>query len=113
VARNKRRPTAGTTATISSEEENSIGDEEDFDPQVSALGLSNTSAATGSGSPSANYNLAQSYRLGSSEGSPTLRRHLTRSTSLATVKVQRRAKLAEKLREVFDVKEIEEVIGGA
>lgn len=98
MARNRRHP---TVTTISSEEDNSIGEEEDFDPQISALGLTNTSAANGSTS-----------NLGSSDGSPTLRRHLTRSTSLATVKVQRRAKLAEKLKEVFDVKEIEEVIGG-
>lgn len=38
---------------------------------------------------------------------------MRRSTSLATVKLQRRARLAEKLKEVFDVKEVTEVIAGS
>lgn len=36
----------------------------------------------------------------------------TRSGSMGTVKLQRRARLAEKLREVFDVQGIEEVVAG-
>jgi hypothetical protein len=47
-------------------------------------------------------------RLGAALGSGSMRR----TTSLATVKVQRRARLAEKLKEVFDVKEVQEVIAG-
>lgn len=43
--------------------------------------------------------------------SPT-RSHPSRSGSMGTVKIQRRARLAEKLREVFDVQGIEEVIAG-
>lgn len=38
--------------------------------------------------------------------------HPTRSGSMGTVKLQRRAKLAEKLREVFNVQGIEEVVAG-
>ena len=41
-----------------------------------------------------------------------LRRSMTRSASLATVRIQRRARLAEKLKEVFGVNEINEVIAG-
>jgi hypothetical protein len=37
---------------------------------------------------------------------------MARTTSMATVKVQKRAKLAEKLKAVFEVSEIEEVIAG-
>lgn len=35
-----------------------------------------------------------------------------RSGSMATVKLQRRARLAEKLRDIFDLKGIEEVVAG-
>ena len=38
--------------------------------------------------------------------------HSTRSGSMATVKLQRRARLAEKLREIFEISGIEEVIAG-
>ena len=38
--------------------------------------------------------------------------HPARSGSMGTVKIQRRARLAEKLREVFDVPGIEEVVAG-
>jgi hypothetical protein len=37
---------------------------------------------------------------------------MARTTSMATVKIQKRAKLAEKLKAVFEVSEIEEVIAG-
>lgn len=40
------------------------------------------------------------------------RLHPQRQGSMATVKLQRRARLAEKLREIFEVKGIEEVIAG-
>ncbi|KAG8861039.1 Sterol 3-beta-glucosyltransferase [Serendipita sp. 411] len=43
-------------------------------------------------------------------GTLPTRNMMRRTTSMATVKVQRRAMLAEKLRDVFDVPEIEEVI---
>lgn len=43
--------------------------------------------------------------------SPT-RSHPARSGSMGTVKLQRRARLAEKLREVFDLQGIDEVIAG-
>ena len=42
----------------------------------------------------------------------TTKSHPSRSGSMATVKLQRRARLAEKLREVFDVPGIQEVIAG-
>ena len=42
----------------------------------------------------------------------TAKSHPSRSGSMATVKLQRRARLAEKLREVFDVPGIQEVIAG-
>ncbi len=38
--------------------------------------------------------------------------HTSRSGSMATVKLQRRARLAEKLREIFEISGIEEVIAG-
>jgi sterol 3beta-glucosyltransferase len=43
---------------------------------------------------------------------PAERRAMSRSKSLATVKATRRARLAEKLREIFDLQEIDEVIAG-
>ena len=43
----------------------------------------------------------------------SVKTHSTRSGSMATVKLQRRARLAEKLREIFDLNGIEEVIAGA
>ena len=42
-----------------------------------------------------------------------LRRSMTRSASLATVRIKRRARLAQKLKEVFGLNEINEVIAGA
>lgn len=42
----------------------------------------------------------------------TAKSHPSRSGSMATVKLQRRARLAEKLREVFDVPGIQEVVAG-
>lgn len=42
----------------------------------------------------------------------SIKPHPARSGSMGTVKLQRRAKLAEKLREVFNVQGIEEVIAG-
>lgn len=41
-----------------------------------------------------------------------LRRSMTRSASLATVRIKRRARLAEKLKEVYGLNEINEVIAG-
>lgn len=41
-----------------------------------------------------------------------LRRSMTRSASLATVRIKRRARLAEKLKEVFSLNDINEVIAG-
>ena len=41
-----------------------------------------------------------------------LRRQMTRSSSLATVRVKRRAMLAEKLKNVFELSEISEVVAG-
>lgn len=47
-------------------------------------------------------------------GSPsTAKAHPSRSGSMATVKLQRRARLAEKLRDIFEIEGIEEVITGA
>ena len=43
----------------------------------------------------------------------SIKPHPARSGSMGTVKLQRRAKLAEKLREVFSVEGIEEVVAGA
>ena len=40
------------------------------------------------------------------------RNHPVRSGSMATVKLQRRARLAEKLRDIFELTGIEEVIAG-
>lgn len=42
----------------------------------------------------------------------SVKSHPARSGSMGTVKLQRRAKLAEKLREVFNVQGIEEVVAG-
>ena len=43
---------------------------------------------------------------------PSAKSHPSRSGSMATVKLQRRARLAEKLRDVFDVQGIQEVVAG-
>jgi hypothetical protein len=48
--------------------------------------------------------------VGSTYGNNVLsRKAMTRSGSMATVRLQRRAKLAEKLKEVFELKDIHEV----
>jgi sterol 3beta-glucosyltransferase len=98
MARIRRRSTAVATA---SSEDSSIEEEEegDFDPHMPHL----LSGQEAHGNVS-----AASPRPDGPMGNVMMRR----STSLATVKVQRRAKLAEKLKEVFDVKELQEVIAG-
>jgi sterol 3beta-glucosyltransferase len=94
MARIRRRSTAVTTASSG---DSSIEEEEgDFDPHVL------------SGQDAFNNVSPASPRPHEAMGNAMMRR----STSLATVKVQRRAKLAEKLKEVFDVKELQEVIAG-
>ncbi|KAG8833095.1 Sterol 3-beta-glucosyltransferase [Serendipita sp. 399] len=70
-------------------------DEDDFDAQGTPLG---EPRMVSGGTPQA-------------ETLPA-RELLRRASSMATIKVQRRAKLAEKLKDVFDVPEIEEVITG-
>lgn len=98
VARIRRRSTAVATA---SSEGSSIEEEEegDFDPQVSTIAPgSEGPASTGTGTPP--------------DRTPATNGMMRRSTSLATIKVQKRARLAEKLKEVFEVNEVEEVIAG-
>ena len=51
--------------------------------------------------------------LDSPQDTASVKTHPTRSGSMATVKLQRRARLAEKLREIFDLTGIEEVVAGA
>jgi hypothetical protein len=101
VARIHRR-TSAAAPTATSTDNSSIEEEgDDFDlhtpPGVAALSSSN---------------LPQSAEI---TGGPTItasRTMMSRTTSLATVKVQKRAKLAEKLKAVFEVAEIEEVNAG-
>jgi hypothetical protein len=94
MAHIRRRSTAVTTASSG---DSSIEEEEgDFDPHM----LSGQD-------PHGNVSAA-SPRPDGIMGNAMMRR----STSLATIKVQRRAKLAEKLKEVFDVKELQEVLAG-
>ena len=79
--------------------------EEDFEPMA---GRSPSNSKQGM--DSLRMTLAPLPELSSPES--LLRSHPTRSGSMGTVKIQRRARLAEKLREVFDVPGIEEVVAG-
>ena len=101
MARIHKRSTAAVP-TASSEDDSSIYDEEDdFDMQAPPLGVA------AAASPS---NIAASVEptKGSSSMSAS-RTVMQRTASLATVKVQKRAKLAEKLKAVFEIAEIDEV----
>ena len=103
MARIRRRSAAMATA---SSRDSSIGDEEVEEEEEEEEGDFDQHMLLG---PYAEANVsAAPPRLGPAMGSGLMRR----TTSLATVKVQRRARLAEKLREVFDVKEVQEVIAG-
>ncbi|CAG7846562.1 Sterol 3-beta-glucosyltransferase; AltName: Full=Autophagy-related protein 26 [Serendipita indica DSM 11827] len=96
VARFRRQSTAVDTASPENDSPDEE-DEDDFDPDALPLG------ASAPRPPLHTNATARQSEL------PT-RTIMRRSTSLATVKVQRRARLAEKLKEVFDVPEIGEVI---
>jgi sterol 3beta-glucosyltransferase len=116
VARNRRRSTA-VPPTASSDDTSLEEEEDDFDQEGAPLNLlpstnhhthnhPNTLAgAAGTTTPPAEPSSATMPNAGT-------RGLMRRSTSLATVKVQRRARLAEKLKEVFEVKEITEVTAG-
>ncbi|KAF7792479.1 hypothetical protein EIP86_003520 [Pleurotus ostreatoroseus] len=75
--------------------------EEDFEPMKSGISES-PKDKTRQGKSS------KTRELDPHESSPKI--HSSRSGSMATVKLQRRARLAEKLREIFDINGIEEVI---
>ena len=77
--------------------------EEDFEPMKSGISES-PKDKTRQGKSS------KTRELGPHESSAKI--HSSRSGSMATVKLQRRARLAEKLREIFDINGIEEVIAG-
>lgn len=100
VARIHRRSTAAVT-TASSEDDSSIYEEEDdFDMQAPPLGLAAVPAPS---------NITTSLEPTRGPSMSASRTMMQRSTSLATVKIQKRAKLAEKLKAVFEIAEIEEV----
>jgi len=87
-----------------SDEGESDEEEEDFDRDASIPG-----------SRPRPSDLAQPlhHSIALSEGSvPTPRGILSRTASLSTVRIQRRTRLAEKLKEVFEVPGIQEVISG-
>jgi sterol 3beta-glucosyltransferase len=77
--------------------------EEDFEP----MDRHAPDPKQGRLSPTMSLSLLPELALGSASKS-----HPTRSGSMATVKLQRRARLAEKLKDVFDVQGIQEVIAG-
>ena len=89
-----------------SEEEDSYDEEEeDFDQNASILGSQHR--------PSDSKQPLH-HSITHSEGSAaTPRGTLSRAPSLSTVRIQRRTRLAEKLREVFEVPDIQEVISGS
>ncbi len=88
----------------SDEEESYDDEEEDFDLNASI--------------PGSRHGPSDSKRplhhsITHSEGSaPTPKGTLSRTPSLSTVRIQRRTRLAEKLKEVFEVPDIQEVISG-
>jgi len=87
-----------------SDEEESYDEEEDFDRNASIHGSQH-------GPSNSKQPLHHSIAL--SEGSaPTPKGTLSRTPSLSTVRIQRRTRLAEKLKEVFEVPDIQEVISG-
>lgn len=80
--------------------------EEDFEPM-------------GSGTPDAKHDNRHSLRVSlpplpelDSLETAASKTHPARSGSMATVKLQRRARLAEKLRQIFEVDGIQEVVAG-
>lgn len=90
-------------------EEPVLSDEEadgDFEPMQGS-----SSDQRSLGSRSLHMTLPSLPELDISQAS-VLRPPPTRSGSMATVKLQRRARLAEKLRDIFDLKGIEEVVAG-
>lgn len=82
----------------SSSDDSSIEEEDDFDLQLAPPVYKQLGR------------IESSKTLLSSAASPRVM--MSRSASLSTVKFQRRAKLAEKLKEVFEVEGIEEVVAG-
>jgi hypothetical protein len=86
-------------------EENLVSDEE-----IEAEDFERTPRLSGS-VPEYVRNLTSSSPVGMPSGSNVLPRRaaMARSGSMATVRLQRRAKLAEKLKDVFELKEIDEV----
>lgn len=88
----------------SDEEESYEEEEDDFDRNASISGSRHRPSDS-------KQPLHHSITL--SEGSaPTPKGTLTRTPSLSTVRIQRRTRLAEKLKEVFEVPDIQEVISG-
>lgn len=80
-------------------------EEEDFDRKARISG--SRSALSDSVQP-----LHHSTTL-SEESTPTPKGTLSRTPSLSTVRIQRRTRLAEKLKEVFEVPDIQEVTSGS
>ena len=87
-----------------SDEEDSYEEEEDFDRNALMAG-----SRHGPSDPKRSLH----HSITHSEGSAaTPKGTLSRTPSLSTVRIQRRTRLAEKLKEVFEVPDIQEVISG-
>lgn len=83
--------------------------EEDFEPTASAAQGSKRDSRKSlhlSLPPPPNLSLSQSREARSHPSHPP------RSGSMATVKLKRRTKLAEKLKEIFELEDIQEVVAG-
>jgi len=89
---------------VSDEDESYEEEEEDFDYNGSTPGSRPR--------PSDSKQLLHHSIALSEGGMPTPKGTLSRTPSLSTVRIQRRTRLAEKLKEVFEVPDIQEVTSG-
>jgi sterol 3beta-glucosyltransferase len=88
----------------SDEDESYEEEEEDFDHNASILG-----SRLRPSDPKQSLHHSITFSEGST---PTPKGTLSRTPSLSTVRIQRRTRLAEKLKEVFEVQDIQEVTSG-
>lgn len=100
-------------------EDSSTDDGEDFETtpiDARSAGVIGSSMHEGGATDAAATDPTSATNRASSEYAGSMmqqsRRVTTRSASLATVRVKRRARLAEKLREVFGLSELNEVVAG-